>query len=119
MIINAKLKLPKTKTKIVWAGLYGGHYDQIVFFKKKPVKSKDPHNHIDGDWYDCTDNKELIVGDMTLSDFQELYPKVNLKPYLSEIGRPKGIEIPEVFKINIEAFWDKYGMKSIHYHFDF
>lgn len=33
----AKYNPPKLSYKNVWAGIYGGHYDAIVFFKKKPI----------------------------------------------------------------------------------
>ena len=56
-MIKAKYTHPPMETKTVWAGLYGGHYDIIVFFKEKPTPSEDEHNIIDGEWYDCSDNR--------------------------------------------------------------
>ena len=35
-MIKAKYTHPPMQTKKVWAGLYGGHYSIIVFFKEKP-----------------------------------------------------------------------------------
>jgi hypothetical protein len=110
-MLIARYKHPKTKFKRVWVGMYGGHYDIIVFFKRKPKKSKEDYKLIDcikGKYYDCYDNKDLIVGDMSLCDFEVLYPEVDLSPYLDN-GRPKEIEITEVFQIKLEAVWDKYN----------
>jgi hypothetical protein len=40
-MLQAKLTLPELQTKKVWVGLYGGHYDVIVFFKEKPTPFED------------------------------------------------------------------------------
>jgi len=104
-IIEANFVLPKSTKKIVWAGTYGGHYNCIVFFKSKPVLSKEHYhlsNIIDGKYYDTYENKNLIIGCMWLEQFQELYPKTN-------IGNPEAIEIINVFQIKLEGFFDKYG----------
>ncbi len=115
--MKATLKLPKIKRKKVWAGMYGGHYDVIVFFKYKPKKDTSTH-HMIKSFYDCYDNRELIIGDLDMITFNELYPNADLSAYLIN-GRPKEIEIPEVFQIEIEAFWDEDGkMRSINYNLD-
>lgn len=107
-IVDAKIKFPKLSTKTVWAGVYGGHYDQIVFFSKKPVKSKDYNVNL----YDCYDNKEIIIGDMGLGEFKELYPGADLSAFLDQSGKPKDIEVVEVFQIRLEAMYDEYGNPS-------
>jgi hypothetical protein len=102
-IIIAKIKLPKLKTRIVWAGIYGGHYDQIVFFYRQPVKSTDGY-------YDTYDNKDLIAGDMGLSMFKELFPNTDLAKYYDS----RGIEIVEVFKMELTTLWEKPYRKNIN-----
>ncbi len=98
---SAKLTLPRMKTKTVWCGTYGGHYNQIVFFSKKPVASTEEHNHISGVWYDCLDNKEIIVGDMGYEEFMELYPTANI-PY------PTDIEVVVLTQIKITTIWEEW-----------
>jgi len=128
-MIKAAFTIPKKKLQTikVWAGVYGGHYDIIVFFKSKPVPSKEEHNYIDGQWYDCSENKDLIIGDMVLGQFKEYYPDAvkGLKPYLQDDlnepgdGRPMEVEIPEVFEMEITTMIDEYGdMEKIDFHTD-
>lgn len=105
--------MPKTKKIKAWAGMYGGHYDVIVFFKKKPPLSKEPYynpNIIDGKYYDLIEARDLgiIIGSLCLPDFKEHYPDADITPYL-ENERPKGIEIVEVFQIEIEGALDEWG----------
>lgn len=115
-IIKANLVMPKTKKKIVWAGIYGGHYNCIVFFKSKPALSKEDYRFesdtIHGKYYDTTENKDIKIGGMWLEQFEQLYPKANL-------GKPKAIEIIEVFQIQIEGVFNKYGkLTSFEFHAD-
>jgi hypothetical protein len=125
-MITAKLTLPELKTKTVWAGLYGGHYDVIVFFDKKPIKSEFEHNHVKGDWYDVGDNADLVCGSMCLGQFYELFPDADLREYTQQRestdtlgGRPLEIEIPKVFEIEITTIFDKHDkMDSIQFHED-
>ena len=104
----------KSKTKTVWAGMYGGHYDQIVFFSTKPKKIKDGSSlvHADGH-YDCLENEDKIIGDMSLGDFQATF-ECDLTPYLAENGRPKAIEIIEVFRIKLTGPFDEDGRLPFH-----
>lgn len=106
--IIAKYNEPKRTFKTVWAGIYGGHYDAIVFFKSKPKKSKEDYDLIDvidGKYYDMIDNLSLTCGAMWYGDFEELYPDVDLKEYYDR----RETEIVEVFQLKLEAAWDKYG----------
>lgn len=105
-IPTGKLTLELT-TKTVWAGMYGGHYDVIVFFKTKPVVSQEQTRSGDN-IYDCLENKDIVVGDMYLSDFREVYPDADLSNYLQD-DRPKETEIIEVFRVKLTTLWDKYG----------
>jgi hypothetical protein len=112
-IIEANIVLPKTQKKVVWAGLYGGHYSCIVFFKSKPVKSLgDRAGNIE--YYDLYDNKAIIAGAMWLEAFEILYPNVN-------VGKPEWINILNVFQIKLEGTFDKDGCLSkgvFEYHAD-
>ena len=98
--------MPPMKTKTVWCGLYGGHYDVIIFFSKKPVLSQDIHRFAGVKYYDAYDNKKFIVGSMSLPEFIELYPDCkHLKP--------TEIDIVEVFKIQLTTMWDGKRMRGI------
>lgn len=117
-MIQAKLKMPKTKAKTVWAGVYGGHYSTIVFFSTHPIISKEPYNLTDvlnGHYYDLHDNKEKILGSMGLEEFKELYPDADISSILTVNWNPKEVEVTEVAKMRIEAFWEDGHMRS----FDF
>ncbi|WP_137905520.1 hypothetical protein [Chryseobacterium sp. 2VB] len=98
----AKYIHPKTQIKKVWIGSYGGHYEAIFFFKKKPKKTSELN---DGTKYYCiVDNRDLVIGSMFMGDFKELYPDFDMN-----IIKPKDIEITEVIQIMFEAVYDKYG----------
>jgi len=116
--IKATLKLPKMKTKTIWAGLYFNHYSQIVFFRKKPKPSKEEHNRIDGEWFDCLDNKDLIIGGCGVEQFLEWFPDADISQYTDARGWAKEIEIPEVFQIKITAPFsisNKAGLSSPYF----
>ena len=126
-MVKATFTPTKLKTIVVWAGMYGGHYDVIVFFKEKPEPSKEEHSYIEGTWYDCGDNKDKIIGAMSLGQFKEYYPDAvkGLKPYLQDDlnevgdGRPMEIEIPEVFQMELTTMVDEFGdMDRINFNED-
>lgn len=103
-MVIAKYKHPKLTTRKVWAGLYGGHYDVIVFFKEKPKM-------VEGESYiNPAENHDLIIGDMYLNDFYLVFPNADISKYTQdENGRPKEIEIPEVFEMKLTSYFDKDG----------
>jgi hypothetical protein len=35
--IQANLRLPKLEKRIVWAGVYGGHYDQMPIYQSRHI----------------------------------------------------------------------------------
>lgn len=120
-MLNAAVKLKKKK---VWAGVYGGHYDIIVFFSKKPKrisrKALQKLYYIaEGRWpkgyYDCMSNESLIIGDMGLPLFQKMFG-VDLSEHLNN-GRPKDTEIIELFQIELTAPFDENG-NMLHFHID-
>ena len=112
-MIKAKLTLPKLETKKVWFGLYGGHYDVIVFFKEKPVKN-------DEGYYCIHDNgggqNSKAIGAMSLPDFYLLYPTADLREHTQQRdskdtlgGRPMDIEIYDVFEMEITTAFNQWG----------
>lgn len=117
-MIKATYKHPPMQTKTVWAGLYGGHYDIIVFFSEKPVPNTRYMPGFDEgqEWYCCSENETLIIGDMSLPDFYRCFPDADLRPYTQPRedqstlgGRALEIEIPEVFQIEITTCFDEHG----------
>jgi hypothetical protein len=105
--INAVIKWPKPKTKTVYAGLYGGHYDVIVFFRTKPLKNT---NIDEPGVYDLIDNKDKIAGAMWLSDFVEL-TGVEMKP--------ESIDVIKIHRMKLTAVWeDDNTLKNFHFHAD-
>lgn len=115
---------PAIQTKVVWAGVYGGHYDIIVFFSQKPKRSSlkelqksyfiTPGNYPKG-YYDCLLNEKLIIGDMGLETFQLVF-NVDLSSRLIN-NRPPDTEIVEVFQIELTAIFDECGNLP-HLHVD-
>lgn len=98
----AKYVHPKTQTKKIWVGSYGGYYEALFFFKKKPKKTEELN---DGTKYYCiVDNKDLVIGSMYMGDFEILYPDFDMSLLKSE-----HIEITKVFQIMFEAVYDDYG----------
>lgn len=103
---TAKYRHPKTKTKKLWVGSYGGHYEALFFFKKKPKLTKDTYGY---DWFDekyycIVENKDLVAGSMYLGDFEILYPDFDIS-----LLKPEHIEITKVIQIMFEAVYDDYG----------
>jgi len=108
-VVKAEFQPPKLSIRKVWAGIYGGHYNCIVFFKSKPKLSKESYGYewFDEKYIDMVDNKDLTCGAMWYGDFEQLYPKAFLQ--LKPIFERRRIEIVEVFQIELEAVWDKYN----------
>lgn len=52
-------------------------------------------------------------GDMSLGDFESTF-ECDLTPYLAENGRPKAIEIVEVFRIKLTGPFDEDGRLPFH-----
>jgi hypothetical protein len=97
----ANLKLPPITSREVWIGSYGGHYDAIVIFHTKPIKSKDGWNSVTQrscSMVDLLANKKCIAACMWCCDFEELYPS-------AKIPAPKEIEVTTLYKRIIEGFW--------------
>lgn len=108
--IIAKYSPPELSIRNVWAGLYGGHYDVIVFFKERPNLKID---------FPLLENANLIVGAMYLCDFVELYPGVDLSAYTQPNGRPLSTEVEDTFQMTLEAYWeDTHEARSKKYHFE-
>lgn len=105
-IERVPLSIPKLTYKRVWYGVYGGHYSVIVFFKNKPILSKEDFpGSMDCKWYDCLENKNKIIGAISLYEFIGLYP------CMAHI-EASAIEITTVDQIYLQAAWNKYGDMS-------
>lgn len=93
----AKYKHPKMQYKTIWIGAYGGHFDALIFFEKKPKITK----------YTSIDNK--TVGGMYLCDFQRLYPDCDISELLDPYNnnRPYEIEVSNFIKVKIQAVWEE------------
>lgn len=96
MARKLKITFPKLTTKKVWAGMYGGHYDVIIFFHTKPVLSDDETRY--GQIYDLIDNKDCIAGAMWLPDFHELTGATDMTP--------ESIYVVKLHEIQLTAIWD-------------
>ena len=117
-IREAVMRLPKLTTRKVWAGLYGGHRNVIVFFNEKPKRTAVKDSRFDPPHYCCLENQDIIAGSMWLGDFKGLFPDFDLKPYLTSHGVPKEIEILEVFEMKLTAVWDGNGLRGSEFHAD-
>lgn len=119
-IQSAKFTGIKSTTKKYWLGCYGGHYDIVVLFRKKPT-----HTCIsdkDVVYIDCLEesNAGNIAGDMALDDFITYFPGLDISTLLKN-GRPKDTEIPVngLLQVELTAPIDKYGrLISVNFHAD-
>ena len=114
-MIQAKFSIPKMECKKMWCGIYGGHYEGIVFFKQKPVLIEGQESLNGRRCYDLSHDKNANVtaGAMSLDEFNVLYPKIN-------VGHARDTEITELFQIELEGVFDKQGnlLSFGNYHFD-
>lgn len=118
MSIKATFTLPKLTTKKVWAGMYGGHYDIIVFFREKPIHRmrKDDSKHARGKFVDtlAESRRDNILGDTGLGYFYEYFPDVDLSKYTQRRkphGLPRETEIPynDLFELELTAPFNDHG----------
>lgn len=96
---KAILRLPRLTTKKVWIGSYGGHFDIVVVFTKKPKKGKR------GDWnegwiaaYD--ENKDIVAG---------IFDRENFALWFDIDIVPEDIEIRGVEQYELTAVWNEFG----------
>lgn len=107
-MIKAELKPRRYKTAKCWYGLYGGHYNVIVFFKKKPTHYVDYRTVPN-----CLDLLEEsahknILGSMYLEDFLEM-SGLDRNDFI-----PEDIEIVKVHRIEVTFPADEYGDMETH-----
>ncbi len=114
--------IPRLKTFRLWCGLYGGHYDIIVFFRKKPTHFEHDRNE-DGtrmvDLY-AEHKADNIFADFNTGDFElwcpgwleAIYPVLQSKKY----PRPKATEIREdgLLQIDLAVPVDPENPKDIY-----
>jgi hypothetical protein len=120
-MLKASLKPPPVRSIKLWAGLYGGHYDIIVFFKEKPTNrmSYEEDTLPRGKYVDVyeEDRADNVWSDMSLPDFQEWFPDVDLSRYTQPNGRPKDTEVPykDLFEIELTMPLDEFdGPVTLH-----
>lgn len=98
---------PGMKTKRLWVGAYGGHYDIVIFFMKKPTTRIDETRFID-----LLKEKENIVASMDTGDFDSWFGGIGaLSTIFQKNGRPKDteIEIDNLIQLEITAPFDRHG----------
>lgn len=104
----ALYKHPKMTFKTVWIGAYGGHFNALIFFAKKPKVTA----------YTSIDNK--TVGGMYLEDFQQLYPNCDISELLdpNNDNKPYEIEVSNFIKVKLQAAWEYDGtrIESFDFH---
>lgn len=105
----------------VWLGVYGGHYDIIVMFWKRPTfgdEQQDGSKVIDLlSEYDAGN----VAADMSLADFIERFPGIDLSSITQPNGRPRAIEIPakDLLRVELALPLDENGhVQSIDFHVD-
>ncbi len=96
---TASIRFPATPTKRkVWIGSYGGHFNIIVVFMKKPKKAgKDAYNP--GEYCELI-NKDIIAGKFDQESFNEWFG--------TDITATE-IDIMKVEQYEMTAVWDEYG----------
>lgn len=127
-IQKATIVFPKLTTHKYWVGVYGGHYDIIVLFHKRPLNFE-----IDGVLNHTTEkyvsNIDLlleqeagnIAADLSLGDFKILFPAIDLSSILNKRGYPNAIEIPynELIRVELTLPAEKDGsIYSLDFHQD-
>ena len=122
-MLKAIFHPPTMKTFKLWAGLYGGHYDIIVFFEKPPTHITDKYKYYNGSkdkngpYVDCLAEFEIgnIFADFYLEDFRTCFPDVDLTPYTQKNGRPRAIEVPakDLFQISLTIPVDQHNNITI------
>lgn len=117
---KSTFNLPVLRPLKLWAGVYGGHYDIIVLFRTKPTRTEETAK---GVVIDCLAEAEAdnIAADMSLADFTDWFPGVDLSAILHRDGRPKAIEIPadDLVEMELTLPCDERGrIDTINFHAD-
>lgn len=94
---QASIRLPaKTTKRKCWIGSYGGHFNVVVVFNKKPVKAKK------GTWnegeYETTENN--VAGTFDCDSFNEWFG--------TDI-KPNDTRITTIEQYEVTAIWDEYN----------
>lgn len=126
-MVKATLTPPNMKTLTVWAGLYGGHYDIIVFFKQKPTHRMDCNEEPrkNGMYVDLLEEQTdgNILADMATGTFETWFPNADLTEHTdrNNCGRPNDTEIryKDLFQMELTLPTDENGEpESINFHQD-
>jgi hypothetical protein len=106
-----RFRLPKLTTRKYWVGAYGGHFDIVVVFFRKPACFEEFQGHhrgeaLEGQAVDmlAEQAKENIAADLPLFMFQALFPRVDLSPILHQ-ERPTAIEVvkQDLLRVELQA----------------
>lgn len=92
---KATMRLPlKLKTKRCWVGCYGGHFDVVVVFSKKPKKAKEGEYN-EGEY--CRRlNKEIEVG---------VFDKWEFNQWFGTDIQPDNTRLEKVELYHLTAVW--------------
>ena len=114
-ILSGSFTVPKLKAFALWAGLYGGHYDVIAFFRRKPTHF-DRGDPGEPDTVDMLAESDAgnVFANMGTGDFQAWFPDLFAQlgpPLIQDNGRPNGIEIckADLFRVRLSVPVDKAG----------
>ncbi len=127
MIPKATLTPPNLKTFRVWCGLYGGHYDIIVFFREKPTHRMDKNDDTrsNGKYVDLLAEGQdgNIFADIATGTFEAWFPDADLTNHTDKnnVGRPNDTEIryKDLFQIDLTLPTDENGdPEPIDFHCD-
>ena len=96
---TAKLRLPTNlTTRKCWIGSYGGHFDIVIVFNKKPQIG--PKEEWDDGTYSSYRNKKILAGTFDCDSFNEWFG-TDIKPTETNC-----ISVEEY---ELTACWDEYG----------
>ncbi len=114
-MLKGTLTPPAMKPVRLWAGLYGGHYDMIVFYREKPTRSDEDDDRL-VDTY-AEHKAGNVFADMATGTFEAWFPE--LYQQLIELrlvnpdnaGRPWDTEVrwTELFEVELTIPLDEDG----------
>jgi hypothetical protein len=96
---TGSIRIPGTPTaRKCWIGSYGGHFDVVVVFNKKPAKGK--RSEWDKGEISTLRNKDIVAGSFDKDQFNEWFG--------TDI-QPTDTEIRKVEPYMLTSLWDEYG----------
>lgn len=92
-----KMKLPKLKKKRVWIGAYGGHFDIVVVFQKRPIKLPD----------DTLESRFRFVAQS--SDEPARIDREEFEAWFGVDIEPTATEVDSVREYDLTGVFDRFG----------